>query len=166
MVVYVKLKVRGREERELVALVNGGAHSPVPVLVVDEVTARELGYITGEVAEASVADARRKVYIVRETVELSLLGEEGEELSRVKAHLVIHPGLEEPPHNGRHNRRARDHRAELQQGALEARARSPGQGQSERKTPLRAMRTALQSRARCSSPSMASPLVIHQAFLV
>ncbi|MEM2592280.1 MAG: hypothetical protein QXI60_06815 [Thermofilaceae archaeon] len=96
MVVYVKLKVRGREERELVALVNGGAHSPVPVLVVDEVTARELGYVTGEVAEASVADARRKVYIVRETVELSLLGEEGEELSRVKAHLVIHPGLEEP----------------------------------------------------------------------
>ncbi|MEM0093977.1 MAG: hypothetical protein QXT33_06860 [Thermofilum sp.] len=96
MVVYVKLRVRGREERELVVLVNGGAHSPEPVLVVDEITARELGYTTGEVAEASVADARRRVYIVRGAVELVLVGEEGEELARLKAHLVIHPGLEEP----------------------------------------------------------------------
>lgn len=96
MVVYVRLKVRGRGERELVALVNGGAHSPEPVLVVDEITARELGYVAGEVAEASVADARRRVYIVREAVELVLIGEEGEELSHLRAHLVIHPGLEEP----------------------------------------------------------------------
>ncbi len=96
MVVYVRLKVRGRGERELVALVNGGAHSPEPVLVVDEITAREMGYVTGEAAEASVADARRKVYIVRDAVELVLIGEEGEELSRLRAHLVIHPGLEEP----------------------------------------------------------------------
>lgn len=96
MVVYVKLRVKGRGERELVVLVNGGAHSPEPVLVVDEITAREMGYVAGEVAEASVADARRRVYIVREAVELVLIGEEGEELSRVRAHLVIHPGLEEP----------------------------------------------------------------------
>lgn len=98
MVVHVKLRVRAESgnTKELVVLANGGAHSPEPVLVVDEATARELGYTGGEEVEASVADARRRVYLVREAVELTLLGEGREELSRVRAHLVIHPGLEEP----------------------------------------------------------------------
>ncbi len=92
----VRLRVRGRGERKLTVLVSGGARSPEPVLVVDEVAASGLGYTSGEVAEASVADARRRVYVVRDAVELTLLGDEGEELARVRAHLVIHPGLEEP----------------------------------------------------------------------
>ena len=97
MVVHVKLRVKaGNTAREYVVLANGGASSPEPVLVVDENIARELGYLTGEAAEALVADAKRKVYLVRNALEISLLGEEGEELSRVQAHLVIHPGLEEP----------------------------------------------------------------------
>lgn len=99
MVVHVKLRVKSRgceSVKELVVLVNGGAHSPEPVLVVDETTARELGYIEGEVVEASTADARRRVQLVRDAVKLILLGEGGEELSDVSAHLVIHPGLEEP----------------------------------------------------------------------
>jgi len=97
MVVHVRLRVKSkRSSKELVVLVNGGAHSPEPVLVVDENIARELGYLTGEEVEASVADARRKVYLVKNALELVLLGEEGDELSRIRAHLVIHPGLEEP----------------------------------------------------------------------
>lgn len=97
MVVYVKIRVKSRSTvGEYVVLANGGASSPDPVLVVDENIARELGYVSGEIAEASIADAKRKVYIVKNAVELVLLGEEDEELSKIIAHLVIHPGLEEP----------------------------------------------------------------------
>lgn len=98
MVVHVKLRVKSKRgcSEELVVLANGGAHSPEPVLVVDEEVARRLGYTGGEVVEASVADARREVYLVREALELELLGEGGEVLSGVGAHLVIHPNLEEP----------------------------------------------------------------------
>jgi len=98
MVVHVKLKVKPMGSnivREYVVLVNGGAHSPEPVLVVDENIARELGFMGGEVVEASVADSKRKVYLIRNAVELVLV-DNGEELSKIKAHLVIHPGLEEP----------------------------------------------------------------------
>lgn len=98
MVVRVRLKVRSKKGRveDLLVLVNGGAHSPEPVLVVDEDVARELGYKEGEAVEAAIADTTRQVYLVRDALELILMGEEGEELSRVKAHLVIHPKLEEP----------------------------------------------------------------------
>ncbi len=97
MVVHVRLKVRSEKDiaKELVVLANGGAHSPEPVLVVDENIARELGYESGEVAEASIADATRKVYLVRDSLELTLM-DGVEELSKIKAHLVIHPKLEEP----------------------------------------------------------------------
>ncbi len=98
MVVHVKLRVkpRGGAPKELMVLVNGGAHSPEPVLVVDEGIAREFGYTSGEEVEASIADSTRKVQLVREALELTLLDDEGGELSSIKAHLVIHPGLEEP----------------------------------------------------------------------
>ena len=99
MVVHVRLRVEprsGEPAREIVVLVNAGAHSPEPVLVVDEVTARDLGYTEGEVVEVSTVDARRRVRLVRDAVELTLLGDRGEELSKISAHLVIHPGLEEP----------------------------------------------------------------------
>ncbi len=98
MVVYVKLRVRSKvgKVKELVVLVNGGSHSPRPVLVVDESTARELGYVSGDAWEAAVADARRIVYVVENALTLELLGDGDEILSRVDADLVIHPGLEEP----------------------------------------------------------------------
>mgnify|MGYP000002777486 CR=1 FL=1 len=98
MVVHVKLKVKPMGSnivRAYIVLVNGGAHSPEPVLVVDENIARELGFMGGEVVEASVADSKRKVYLIRDAIELVLV-DDGEELSKIKAHLVIHPGLEEP----------------------------------------------------------------------
>ena len=98
MVVYVKLRVKSRTNvtKDLVALVGGGAHSPRPVLVVDEDVGKELGYTKGEVWEAAIADTRREVYLIEEAVVLELLGEEGEVLDSVTADLVIHPRLEEP----------------------------------------------------------------------
>lgn len=100
MVVHVKLRVRplsqGNVIKEYVVLVNGGAHSPEPTLVIDENIARELGLTRGEVVEASTVDSRRKVYLVRNAVEISLIDEDGKELSKIMAHVVIHPGLEEP----------------------------------------------------------------------
>ncbi len=101
MVVYVKLRVKplGKDiVKEYVVLVNGGAHSPEPVLVVDEVIAEELGFTIrgkGEAVEASIADSVRRVYLVRDAIEIRLV-DEGKEISKIKAHLVIHPGLEEP----------------------------------------------------------------------
>jgi len=100
VVVRVRLRVRpvrGGPLEELTVLVNGGAHSPRPVLVVDEETAGKLNYRgeQGEVVEASVADSKREVYLIKDAVELTLI-DGGEELSKLKAHLVIHPGLEEP----------------------------------------------------------------------
>jgi len=99
VVVHVKLRIKSKISglnRDVVVLVNGGAHSPEPVIVVDEVLARDLGYVGGEAVEASIADAKRRVYLIRDAVELTLLGDQGEELSKINAHLVIHPGLEEP----------------------------------------------------------------------
>ena len=99
MVVHVKLRVRSKRSssaEEVVALVNGGAHSPEPVLVVDEIIARKLGYTEGEAVEASVADGRRRVQLVRDAVELTLIGDDGAELAKISTHLVIHPRLEEP----------------------------------------------------------------------
>jgi len=98
MVVHVRLKVKSNRGslKDLIVLVNGGAHSPEPVLVVDEKLARELGYESGQPVEASIADTTREVYLVRNAVQITLLGEEDEELSKIKAHLVIHPNLEEP----------------------------------------------------------------------
>ncbi len=99
MVVHVRLRVRprgGRTSMDIVVLVNGGAHSSEPVLVVDEITARDLGFTSGEPIEVSTADSRRRAFLVRDAVELTLIDETGRELSTVRAHLVIHPGLEEP----------------------------------------------------------------------
>lgn len=100
MVVYVKLKVKPVNKsnvvKEYVVLVNGGAHSPEPTLVVDEFIGRELGLTSGKVVEASTVDSKRKVYLIKNAVEITLIDENGNELSKIMAHLVIHPGLEEP----------------------------------------------------------------------
>jgi len=98
VVVHVRLRVRvaSGAVKELVVLVNGGAHSPEPVLVIDEVTAEELGLRGGEVVEVSTADASRRARLLRDAAEVALLGEENKELARLRVHVVVHPGLEEP----------------------------------------------------------------------
>ena len=95
---HVRLRVEAVSGavRELVVLVNGGAHSPEPVLVIDEVLADELGLRGGEVVEVSTADASRRARLLRDAAEVALLGGSGEELAKLKIHVVVHPGLEEP----------------------------------------------------------------------
>jgi len=98
VVVHVRLRARAASGavKELVVLASGGAHSPEPVLVIDEVTAEELGLRGGEVVEVSTADASRRARLLRDAAEVALLGEENKELARLRVHVVVHPGLEEP----------------------------------------------------------------------
>ena len=100
MVVYVKIRVIAKTERsrDLVVLVSGGAHSPRPVIVVDEKIGRDLGFelFNGEICEVRTVDSRRSVYLFRDAVKLELLGDEREVLSTITADLVIHPDLIEP----------------------------------------------------------------------
>ncbi|MCC6034075.1 MAG: hypothetical protein LM567_01040 [Desulfurococcaceae archaeon] len=102
MAVRVKLRIKSRfsnRSLELVVLVNGGAESTKPCIVVDEATARELGlwpsnkWRTLEVEEASSIS---EAYVIDEAVELELLGDRGEVLSKIVADLVIQKGLLEP----------------------------------------------------------------------
>ena len=98
MVVHVRLRVKAVSGavKELVVLVNGGAHSPEPVLVIDDGLADELGLKGGEVVEVSTADASRRARLLRDAAEVALLGGGGEELAKLRVHVVVHPGLEEP----------------------------------------------------------------------
>jgi len=102
LAVRVKLRVKSRFSNrsvELVVLVKGGAESAKPCIVVDEATARELElwpsskWRTLEVEEASSIS---EAYIIDNAVELELLGDRGEVLSRITADLVIQKGLFEP----------------------------------------------------------------------
>jgi hypothetical protein len=46
--------------------------------------------------DVSTADATKGGRLLRDAAEVALLGESGEELSRLRVHVVVHPGLEEP----------------------------------------------------------------------
>lgn len=101
MVVRVKVKIKslstGKSKDEVV-LVNSGAESEEPVVVVDEAVAKELGVWppeNAEVVEVEEASTRGQAYILPYAVDLQLLGEKGI-LSSVRAHLVIQEGLNEP----------------------------------------------------------------------
>jgi hypothetical protein len=79
--------------------VNGGAESTKPCIVVDEDVARELGLWPishGRVLEVEEASSIGEAFIVEDSVELELIGEDGEVLSRIKADLVVQRGLIEP----------------------------------------------------------------------
>lgn len=98
MVVHVEIKVHSKlnnSVEKLTVLVNGGAHSPKPVLVVDENIAKKLGFTRGEKRKAATVDAERNVYVVKNILTLKLVDNE-EELAETIADLVVHPGLEEP----------------------------------------------------------------------
>ena len=102
LVVRVKLRVKSRltsRSLELAVLANGGAESARPCIVVDESIARELGLWPGtacRVLEVEEASSISEACLVEDAVELELLGEGGEALSRVTADLVVQRGLIEP----------------------------------------------------------------------
>lgn len=102
MAVRVRLRVKARrlnKALELAVLASGGAESPRPCLVVDTSTASELGLWPlqqAEVYKVEEASTLSEAYLLKDEVEIELLGEEGEVLSRVGADLAIQEGLSEP----------------------------------------------------------------------
>jgi hypothetical protein len=102
LAVRVKIRVKSRSSSkslEIPVLVNGGAESTKPCIVVDEDVARELGLWPishGRVLEVEEASSIGEAFVVEDSVELELIGEDGEVLSRIKADLVVQRGLIEP----------------------------------------------------------------------
>ena len=102
MAVRVKIRVKSRSSSkslEITVLVNGGAESTKPCIVLDEDVARELGLWPishGRVLEVEEASSIGEAFVVEDSVELELIGEDGEVLSRIKADLVVQRGLIEP----------------------------------------------------------------------
>ena len=101
LVVRVRLRIRSKETNksiELPVLVNGGAESPKPCVVVPTEVAKELGFWPPKEVEVYLveeASSTSEVYLVPNALELELLGDEGEVLSRVDADLAVQEGLSE-----------------------------------------------------------------------
>jgi hypothetical protein len=98
----VRVRVKSRSSGKSIVvrvLANGGAESPRPCIVVSEDIAESLGlwptnnFKVHQVEEASSVG---EVYVIEGAVELELLGEYDESLSRVVADLVVQKGLIEP----------------------------------------------------------------------
>ena len=93
------MKVKGKKILKLVVLVNGGAESKRPCLVVDLPTAKRLGFWPPEKAEVfSVEEASHigDAYLIRDAVRLELMDEKDNRIAEIKSDLVIHIGLSEP----------------------------------------------------------------------
>ncbi|MCC6022014.1 MAG: hypothetical protein LM560_02695 [Desulfurococcaceae archaeon] len=99
MAVRVRVRVKSRSSGKSIVvrvLANGGAESPRPCIVVSEDIAESLGlwptnnFKVHQVEEASSVG---EVYVIEGAVELELLGEHDESLSRVVADLVVQKGL-------------------------------------------------------------------------
>ncbi len=102
LAVRVRVRVKSRSSGKSIVvrvLANGGAESPRPCIVVSEDIAESLGlwptnnFKVHQVEEASSVG---EVYVIEGAIELELLGEHDESLSRVVADLVVQKGLIEP----------------------------------------------------------------------
>jgi hypothetical protein len=99
MAVRVKVRVsRGGREKTLTVLVNGGAESEEPVIVVKPEDARDLGFTHEDfdIIEVELASGITQNLISREKVKLELLGEEGRVLASTYAYLAVDEELIEP----------------------------------------------------------------------
>ena len=99
MAVRVRVRLRrGSRSVEVVVLVNSGAESDEPVVVVGPEVAEALGFSTEDfdLIEVELASGKTHDLISREKVVLELLGEEGAALSRTLAYLAVDDALTEP----------------------------------------------------------------------
>ncbi|MCC6041813.1 MAG: hypothetical protein LM554_01520 [Desulfurococcaceae archaeon] len=99
MAVRVKVRVsRGGREKALTVLVNGGAESEEPVIVVKPEDAKDLGFTPEDfdIIEVELASGITQNLISREKVKLELLGEEGRVLASTYAYLAVDEELIEP----------------------------------------------------------------------
>ena len=99
MVVRVRLRIRSLDtgrSTELRVLVNSGAESERPLVAVTPNVAEKLGLWSPRevhLAEVEQAVGVSEVYIIPQSVKISLITEEGEELSEVPADLAVQEGL-------------------------------------------------------------------------
>ncbi len=100
MGVRVRLRVKlGDRAVELVALVNSGAESPIPLLVLTEEIGRELGIYPPRNADTYEAKHASRnytsaVFVCRDLAEIELVNGE-EVLTRVRAYVGVDPTLDE-----------------------------------------------------------------------
>jgi hypothetical protein len=89
---------RGGREKALTVLVNGGAESEEPVIVVKPEDAKDLGFTPEDfdIIEVELASGITQNLISREKVKLELLGEEGRVLASTYAYLAVDEELIEP----------------------------------------------------------------------
>jgi hypothetical protein len=89
---------RGGKEKALTVLVNGGAESEEPVIVVKPEDARDLGFTPEDfdIIEVELASGITQNLISREKVKLELLSEEGQVLASTYAYLAVDEELIEP----------------------------------------------------------------------
>lgn len=101
MAVRVKVRVvseRAGKAENLVVLVNSGAESEEPIIVVGPETAEELGFSIDdfELIEVELASGKTHNLISKEKVRVDLLDEEGKTISSIHAYLAVDENLTEP----------------------------------------------------------------------
>jgi hypothetical protein len=101
LLVAVRVKVRvshGNRSKVVTVLVNGGAESEEPVIVLRPEDALELGTSLEnfDVIEVELATGISRSLISRDKVKVELLDERGKTLSYTYAYLVVDEGLTEP----------------------------------------------------------------------
>ncbi|MHC1601475.1 MAG: hypothetical protein ACXQTB_03925 [Candidatus Nezhaarchaeales archaeon] len=100
MVVRVKTRLlRDNDKmRDLVVLVNSGAESDEPTIVIDKDNANALGFKLEDfdVIEVELASGKTHSYISRDKVKVELLDEEGKVLSSTHAYVAVDEMLNEP----------------------------------------------------------------------
>ena len=99
MVVRVKVKIinekKGRS-KELVVLVNSGAESEEPVVVVNSEIAKELGIEDFDIIEVELASGRTYNLLSRDKFKIELLDEFNNVLSTTYAYVAVDEYLNEP----------------------------------------------------------------------
>jgi hypothetical protein len=99
MVVRVRVGISwGGKTRNVVVLVNGGAESEEPVVVLRPEDVEELGLPLDsfDVVEVELAVGRTQSLISRDRVVVELLDEQGNVLSSTSAYIVVDENLIEP----------------------------------------------------------------------
>lgn len=99
MAVRVRLRLRNNgKEITIVALVNGGAESEEPVVVITPQMANELGLNINEmgIIEVELASGTTHNYISNRKLKVELLGETREVISSTYAYVAVDENLTEP----------------------------------------------------------------------
>lgn len=99
MVVRVKVGVAWRSKaKTFIVLVNGGAESDEPVIVLRPEDAEELGLLPNsfDIIEVELASGKTHNLISKEKIKIELLDEKGKVISSTSAFLAVDENLIEP----------------------------------------------------------------------